>query len=261
MTSSILGKGREEVVRLDVRPGDVERDIDRDDRLESSLELRVPLDGLTHRVIVQLVGEHDPTDRVERARSSIVNELLVEVVNIRICNVVEALLPVVRIPAPRDRSEIEPVRDRADTVIDIAVGRAPARRSYAGGELDGFDGVIELGEGIGALERGHIWVRPGVHADFVPVGDSTLRLDRMIHDIRADVEHGRLLALLGEEIVEDIVRAVGAIIETIAHRQRLGHIPGVVRETPVFRCRTFMTCLADGPPAVGIIDGVVGEVQ
>lgn len=51
--------------------------------------------------------------------------------------------------------------------------------------------------------------------------DGILRLDRPVHDIGTNVEHGCLLILFPEEFVKGIVRAVGSIVEAYEAGQTL----------------------------------------
>lgn len=54
--------------------------------------------------------------------------------------------------------------------------------------------------------------------DFMPVSNSALRFEWPVEDVAPDKEHGRLLVLAREEIVKDVVRAVGSVVKPVAHR-------------------------------------------
>ena len=55
---------------------------------------------------------------------------------------------------------------------------------------------------------------PSMYAHFVSVRDGALGFQGPIHDARADVEHGSFLGLGKKVVVENVVRAIGTIIET-----------------------------------------------
>lgn len=46
------------------------------------------------------------------------------------------------------------------------------------------------------------------------VGNRILRLQRPVHDVGPDVEHGRCLFVLAKELVERVVGTVGSVVET-----------------------------------------------
>ena len=67
------------------------------------LELRVPIDRLLHRIIVQLVREHDAPDGVERPRGQVRDEELVRSVDVGGGVAVLPDAPVVRVVFPQYR--------------------------------------------------------------------------------------------------------------------------------------------------------------
>lgn len=136
----------------------------RNSTLEGSLQLRVELDSLGHRVVVQLVGEDDSTGLVESSKYvwkyntkfiktyavegtvlSACDEVLVVGVHLRGGDVGRADLPVIGVVAPEDGAEPETLGDGTDTVISVTERRSPAGRGNASSELDGIH-LIRIGK-------------------------------------------------------------------------------------------------------------------
>ena len=70
---------------------------------ERRLELWVPVYRFLHRKVVQLVGEHDATDVIERARRQVADEHLVRSINISLSVVaLHGNTPVERVVFPYD---------------------------------------------------------------------------------------------------------------------------------------------------------------
>jgi hypothetical protein len=84
---------------------------------EGRLELRVPLDRLLHRKVVQLMCEHDTPDRVEVASSQVVDEQLVVCIDVSGGDVGRPDAPVERVVLPYDRLQAKRVGDRTNAVL------------------------------------------------------------------------------------------------------------------------------------------------
>ena len=65
------------------------------------------------------------------------------------------------------------------------------------------------------------------------IGQSPPRLIGPVEDVAPDEEHGRLLVLGREIVIERIVGAVGSVVESVAHRpgfRYVTHVGGYSRE-------------------------------
>lgn len=167
----------------------------------------------------------------------------------------ETHLPVVSVLGPDNGSHVEGSGDETDTVVDVTEGRAPALGGHAKELLDSLAGVVELGKGLLVRERGHVLVRPGVDTDLVAVVLGADSLDGPVDNVGANEEHGGLLVLLREEVVESVVRAVGSVVKAKTPSLGLGNGGNVGSETGRRRGRG---ALGVGPPAVSV--GGVGGV-
>lgn len=131
---------RQAVVRLFVRSRLVERNPDRDDvlvqrdktkgesepdarrvsqmtHLKCRFELRIKVDRLLHRIIVQLMCEQDTSTTVESAHSCVVNKQVVVSVNSSGGNIGRIDTPVIRVILPNDRLQTKCIGDCADAVL------------------------------------------------------------------------------------------------------------------------------------------------
>src|SRR6266571_9137500 len=79
------------------------REEERVSHREGRLELRVPLDCLLHRKVVQLVCEHDTPDRIEVAIGQVADEQVVVIVDVGSGDVALPGAPVERVVLPHDR--------------------------------------------------------------------------------------------------------------------------------------------------------------
>ena len=84
---------------------------------EGRLELRVPLNRLLHRKVVQLVCEQDTPDRVEGASSQVADEQTVVCIDVGGGDVAHPGAPVVRVVLPYDRLQAKCVGNRTNAVL------------------------------------------------------------------------------------------------------------------------------------------------
>lgn len=141
--------------------------------IEGIVQTVVPVHRRLHGEVVKLVREDDRANIIKGSVLCSVNESLVVGVDCVSSDTVDPVLPVERIIFPEDCIEVQTLRDGADAVVDIAVGRTPTGRSNTSCELDGLEGVIEFGEGLLVGERSHYSnIRKGIDAP--KPGDSLL---------------------------------------------------------------------------------------
>ena len=76
------------------------------------------------------------------------------------------------------------------------------------------------------------------------VGQRTLRLKRPVHDVAPDEVHRRLLVLGLQVVVECVMRAVRAVVESVPDRLGLRDTRHIGLETGKLGRRTFVC----GPP-------------
>jgi hypothetical protein len=173
---------RQAIVRLFVWLRLVERNPDRDDvlterdktkersepdvravnqvtHLKCRFELRIKVDRLLHRIIVQLVCENDTSLSVECTPGCVSNKPIVVCVNSSGGNIVQTDMPVIRVILPKDRLQTKCIGDCANAVlhqderrryhnvfpketgkrkayINVSKGRSPAGWSDASDEFD-----------------------------------------------------------------------------------------------------------------------------
>lgn len=127
------------VVLLDVRVRLVESDTDGDHRKLGGKQW-VIFDCLAHGEVGELMSKYDGTPCVEFTSFGSVDQIIVVGVNVFGGDTGGfSVAPVVGIPRPQYARKVQSSRDRADTVVDIAIRRAPARWGYTSRQFDHLD--------------------------------------------------------------------------------------------------------------------------
>lgn len=124
-----------------------------------------------------------------------------------------ACSPVVGVEVPQNGCQTKLRSNPSHTVVKIAQCRAPVERRNARHVFDRLGRVVQLGKHFLVRQGRHELVRPGVPSNVVPVPHATQRTVRPVDNVRANVEHRRLLVVLLQKVIKRIVRAVGAIIK------------------------------------------------
>jgi hypothetical protein len=169
-------------------------------------ELRIHVDSLLHRKIVQLMCEHDTSTSTECACGRVGHEQVVGRVNGSGGDVRLTKAPVVRVILPNNRLQTKRIGDctnavlhqekkcrypdiskrdggNKDSYINVSIGRAPAGRSDAHDELDSF----HLGESIsGQVTSPLCGDRPGAYR--VPQFSKSV-LARECSHFKRDISH------------------------------------------------------------------------
>lgn len=214
------------------------------------MQLWQPLDGLGHGKVVKLVSEHDGAAGGKRAITGFGDDVLIIAIYLRLgdgwrsC----AYTPILGIRLPKNGLEVESVGNDTDTVINVTIRWAPAEWGYSGNEFDRLHGVVELRKGLLVGHGGHVRVGPRMDADFMPICDCSLRLQRPVHDVGADVEHGGLEILLVKIVIERVMRAIWPVVKSESIAQRLWDGGDVWAEVGMLGRVT----LAVRPPAIRV---------
>lgn len=87
-----------------------------------------------------------------------------------------------------------------------------------------------------------------MYGELMPVLQPTLSLHGPVHDVRTDVEHGRLDLPFGQVLVESVVAAVGTVVEPDPVGGRFGQFHNVGRDLGV----GGGVALTVSPPAVRV---------
>lgn len=253
----VVGEGWVGDVALRVWASPVHASGEWDNVVELGSNVGVLLHSHVHGVTVDLVSQHDVTD----GGRNVVDDGGVVVLDLLLGQLSSwHLLPIVGVGRPDNRLETKTGGDCSDSVVDVTVRWSPSSNGNTGNVTDGLGGVVELGEDLRVGESSHVWVRPSVGDQVVTVDQTSLSLERPVEDVGTNVEHGSLLLLLLEEVVEGVVGTVGTVIK--------GETPGlwlvadhdVGGDVGVLRLSTLVASCTGGPPAVWICACVVSDI-
>lgn len=190
------------------------------DVLVCSLKLWEPLDGLGYGAGVELVRKNDRTfGRVCAVGGAVDKGLIVAVDERHGLIASRDHLPVIRILIPKDGRQVQLLGDCAYAVVNVTKGRTPAEGGDAEDVGDGLAGIVELAKDLLVGEGGHVGVRPGMHANFMAISETTLGFFRPVSNVAANVEQGNLLIILFQKIVQLGISAVWTIV--ISQSQRV----------------------------------------
>ena len=140
---------------------------------------------------------------------------------------------------PDGSLETHGLRDRADTVVNIAVGRAPEGGGDTEHVLDDLLGPSELGDDLLVGERGHRRVAPSVDSNLMPSHVLLLEESRVGDGTRTNDEEGSL-KVDGVEVLKQVTGVEG---RTIVVSETPSHLIGALDD--IVGISTSTT----GPPA------------
>lgn len=98
----------------------------------------------------------------------------------------------------------------------ICTYRTPVERSDTGDILDSLGSVVQFSQNFLVGQGSHRLVGPCVTSNVVAILNTAESAVGPVDDVGADVEHGSLLVVLLQKVVEGIMRAVWTVIECLS---------------------------------------------